>query len=91
MFVVRGSLNENYVFNLTSTGNVQRTLTSNNLFHSDKTITDADDGFDAVAAVAEFLPQAANVNVERARIAEITVAPNVVEQILARRDASGAF
>ncbi len=65
-------------------------ITSQNLFYLDESVTGADDGFDAAAAIAEFLAQAANVNVERSRVAEIAIAPNVVEQILARRDASGA-
>ena len=63
----------------------------NKSFHSDKTIADADDGFDAVAAIAQFLPQAADMNVERARVAEIAVTPNIVEQILSGRHPSGIF
>src|ERR1041384_4641201 len=61
------------------------------LFSADKAIADADHGFDAIAAQPEFLPQAADVHVERARVAEILIAPDVIEQILPGDHAAAAF
>src|SRR6185503_17063090 len=43
---------------------------------TDKTITDPDNGLDAIAAFVELLSQSTNVHVERARIAIVTVTPN---------------
>src|SRR5689334_21463233 len=49
------------------------------LLAPDKTIAHADDGFNAGAAFVELLPEAADVDVKRSRVAEIAVAPDVVE------------
>ena len=57
---------------------------------TNKTIADADHRLDTVAALIELLPQAANVHVERARVAIVTVTPNTIQQLLARNDAIGA-
>src|SRR6185312_3734760 len=57
---------------------------------TDETITDANHRLDAIAALVEFLPQAANVHIERARVAIITVAPNAIQQLLSRHDVIGA-
>ena len=42
----------------------------------------------AVATCFEFLSQPANVNIQRARIAVITVAPDLIEQLLTSNHAS---
>src|SRR5690606_4846156 len=47
---------------------------------------DADDRFDRVAAIAQLLSQPADMYVERSRIAEIAVAPNIVKDLLACRN-----
>src|SRR5688572_10996205 len=57
---------------------------------TDEAITDANHCLDAIAAFIEFLAQAANMNVQRARVAIITVAPHAIQQLLARDDAIGA-
>src|ERR1051326_6887794 len=46
------------------------------------------DRFNAIATCFEFLSQPANVHIERARVAVITVAPNLVEQLLTSNHAS---
>ena len=51
----------------------------NDLFQTNKTISDTHNCFDTIPAIAKFLPQTANVNVERARVAKVTVTPNIVE------------
>lgn len=51
---------------------------------ADETVADADDCFDGLAARVEFLPQATDVYVERARVAEILVAPDIIQKLLAR-------
>ncbi len=53
-------------------------------------IANADNGFNAAAARAEVLPQTPDVDVERARVAVMSVAPHGVEQVLARSDAARA-
>jgi hypothetical protein len=50
---------------------------------ADEAIAYAYDGFDAIAAVAEFLTKAAYVYIERACVAEVLITPNVIEKLLA--------
>jgi len=45
---------------------------------TNKPVADADDSFDAIAAFVELLPQPADMNIERARVAVVAVAPDVV-------------
>src|SRR5262249_57780266 len=52
-----------------------------------ETIADADYRFNAAAAGAQLLSQAADVDVERAGLAVIFQAPDLVEQLFARRHA----
>src|SRR5437773_6555437 len=56
-----------------------------------ETIADADHGFNTVAARAEFLAQAANVNVQSSRIAVITVSPYLIEKLLASDNPATLF
>ena len=49
---------------------------------TDKSVADADDRLDAIAALIEFLSQATNVHVQRARVAIVTVTPNLIQQLL---------
>src|SRR6185369_8762924 len=55
-------------------------------FKSDKTIPDTNHRFDTSAAGVHLLPQPADMNVERPRVAKITVTPNVIEKLLPGRD-----
>src|SRR5919206_4812813 len=55
---------------------------------ADEAVADADDRLNRVAALAELRAQASYVNVERARVAVVLLAPNVVEQLLSRGDAA---
>src|ERR1700749_1730468 len=55
---------------------------------ADEAVADADDRLDGVAALAELRAQAAYVHVERARVAVVLLAPNFVQQLLARGDAA---
>src|ERR1044072_3180268 len=57
---------------------------------TDETIADAHHGFNAIAALIELLPEPADVNVERARVAVVAVAPNAVEQLLPRDNSISA-
>src|SRR5688572_22707948 len=52
-----------------------------------ETISNPDYSFNATAAGAQFLSQAADVDVERARLSVIFQAPDLIEQLLARRHA----
>ena len=54
---------------------------------ADKTVADAHYCLDAIPAFTEFLPQSPDVNVERARVAVITVSPYAVQKLLAGYDA----
>src|SRR5207248_8952630 len=54
-------------------------------------VSDAYHRLNAVATCFEFLSQTANVNIQRARIAVITVAPHLVEQMLTCNHASLLF
>ena len=56
-----------------------------------KTIANADNGFDALSTRSELLAQTANVNVQCSRITKIAVAPNVIKQILTSRHAPRIF
>ena len=58
---------------------------------TNETVTDANHGFNTIAAFTQLLTQAPDMNVERARVAVIAVAPDVVEELLASDDAIGAL
>src|SRR5438552_8214647 len=47
--------------------------------------------FDALATLLQFLTQAPHVNIQGARIAIITVAPDAIQKLLARYNAVSAF
>src|ERR1051326_4651680 len=51
---------------------------------TDKTIAYADHRLDTVATLVQLLAQAADVHVERSRIAIVTVSPNTIQQLLPR-------
>src|ERR1041385_1262616 len=53
---------------------------------ADESVTHTDHSFDAVAARVQFLAQPANVHVQGARVAVITVPPNLIAQLLAGDD-----
>src|SRR5690349_15180859 len=55
-----------------------------------KPISDADDRFDVARTLIQLLSQPADVDVEGTRVAEIIISPNVIEQLLASRDAARA-
>src|SRR6185369_12553259 len=57
---------------------------------TDKTVTDTNDRFDAIAAFIELLPQSTNVHVERAGVAIVTVTPDTIQQLLARHHSISA-
>jgi hypothetical protein len=50
-------------------------------------IANADHRFNAVAALTQLLPQPSYVNVQGARIAIVTVAPNSIEKLLSSDNA----
>ena len=58
---------------------------------TDETVADTNYSFNAIATFAKLLSESPDVNVERAGIAVIAVAPNVVEEVLASNDAISAF
>lgn len=58
---------------------------------ADETITDAHHRFNAITALAEFLAEAANMHIERAGIAKVLVAPDVIEQVLSGHNPAAAF
>src|SRR5688500_17246700 len=49
---------------------------------TDKSVADADDRFDAIAAATQFLSEAPDVYVKSTRVAVVTVTPNLIEQLL---------
>lgn len=51
-----------------------------------KTISYANDGFYAVAATPKLFAEAADVNVQRSRLAVIFQSPNLIKQLFARND-----
>ena len=48
-----------------------------------ETVAHAHNGFNAIATLVQFLTQAPDMNVESARIAIITVAPDAIQKLLA--------
>src|SRR6476659_5218037 len=56
------------------------------LLAADKSIPDTNDRLDTGAAAVELLPQAPDVHVQRSRVTEITISPDVIQQLLARGD-----
>ena len=58
---------------------------------TNETVADANDGFNTIAAFAELLSQAPDMNVERARVAIVAVTPDVIEELLASDYAIGAL
>jgi hypothetical protein len=54
-------------------------------------ITNTNYSFNALSALTQLLPQPADMNIQRTRIAVITVAPNVIEQLLSRYNSIGGL
>src|SRR3989442_1207843 len=57
-----------------------------------KSVTDAEDGLDVLLTIlTEFLPQAANVHIERARANLVAITPDAHEQNLTGDDFTGVL
>src|SRR5690349_3412628 len=52
-------------------------------FTTDKAIPHAHDSLDAIATVFKLLTQASNVHIKRPGVAIVTVAPDLIEELLA--------
>ena len=58
---------------------------------ADESVADANHSFNTIAAFAQLLSQAPDMDVERARVAVVAVTPHVVEKLLASNNAVSAL